>query len=146
MWGSSRRTLSDRLSRRLPAASESDIQGFVFEDLNRNGLRESTEPGIPGVEVTASGLLCLTPVLGITHTDASGYYILRQFDVHCALPWRVAHAEIEGMCDTSRHPVDIGYDRLPDRRPDPRHYRVNFGVAPCDSLPGPVRRSAGTSP
>jgi hypothetical protein len=28
--------------------------------------------------------------------------------------------------------VDVGFDR----RPDPRHYRVDFGLAPCDSVPG----------
>jgi hypothetical protein len=116
---------------RVDSSGESSIEGFVFEDTNRNGLRESNEPGIPGVEVTASGLLCLTPVLGLTHTDASGRYFLSQSDVHCPLPWAVSHAEVEGLCDTSRNPVEVGYDR----RPDPRHYRVDFGVAPCDSLP-----------
>ena len=57
--------------------------------------------------------------------------MLRQSDVHCSLPWRVAHAAIAETCDTSANPVDVGYDR----RPDPRHYRVGFGVASCDSLP-----------
>ena len=112
-------------------SQESSVEGVVFEDANHNGLRENNEPGIPGVEVTASGILCMTPVLGVTHTDASGHYILRAADVHCPLPWRVAHAGIAETCDTSPNPVEVGYDM----RPDPRHYRINFGVASCDSLP-----------
>ena len=109
---------------------ESSVEGVVFEDSNRNGVREDDERGIPDVEVTAGGMHCMTPVIGVTHTDARGYYLLRQSDVHCALPWRVAHTPREGMCDTSPNPVDVGWDR----RPDPRHYRVDFGVAQCDSL------------
>lgn len=116
---------------RVDSSLQASVEGFVFEDSNHNGLRDGNESGIPGVEVTAQGLSCMTPIIGVTHTDALGHYLLRQPDVHCQLPWRVGHAAVEGMCDTSPNPVDVGYDR----RPDPRHYRVDFGVAPCDSLP-----------
>jgi hypothetical protein len=110
---------------------ESSVEGYVFEDTNLNGLRDSNEPGIPGVDVTASGIFCMTPVLGLTTTDESGYYFLNQSDVHCPLPWRVSHAEVGGMCDTARNPVEVGFDRMVD----PRHYNVDFGLAPCDSVP-----------
>jgi hypothetical protein len=109
----------------------SSVEGFVFEDTNLNGLREEDEPGIAGVEVTASGLLCESPVIGITHTDSSGYYVLSEADVHCVLPWRVAHDPVDGLCDTSRNPVEVGWDRMVD----PRHYRVDFGMATCDVPP-----------
>jgi len=116
---------------RADSSGESSVEGYVFTDTNRNGVRDSNEPGLAGVEVTASGILCMTPVLGVTHTDATGHYFLNQTDVHCPLPWRVTHAEVGGMCDTSTNPVEVGWDRMAD----PRHYRVDFGVASCDSVP-----------
>jgi len=116
---------------RIDSSLESSVEGTVFEDMNHNGIREDNERGLPGVQVTAGGVLCLSPVVGLTVTDPLGRYFLRQSDVHCLLPWSVAHEPLQGMCDTSANPVVVGLDRMPD----PRHYRVDFGVAPCDSLP-----------
>lgn len=119
---------------RFDPTLESSVEGTVFEDTNRNGICEDDERGLPGVQVTASGLLCLSPVVGVTHTDPVGRYFLRQSDVRCHLPWSVAHEPLSGMCNTTSNPVVVGLDR----RPDPRHYRVDFGVAPCDSM-GPEK-------
>ena len=119
---------------RMDPTLESSVEGTVFEDTNRNGIREDDERGLPGVQVTASGVLCLSPVVGVTRTDPVGRYFLRQSDVRCFLPWSVAHEALSGMCYTTANPVVVGLDR----RPDPRHYRVDFGVAPCDSM-GPEK-------
>jgi hypothetical protein len=116
---------------RPDSTQESSVEGVVFDDSNFNGARDPGEKGIPNVAVTAGGIDCLTPIAGIAYTDAEGHYVLRQSDVHCFPPWRVGRGPIEGACDTSPNPVDVGYDR----RPDPRHYVVDFGVAPCDSVP-----------
>ena len=118
---------------RIDSTLESSVEGVVFEDTNHNGIREDDERGLPGVQVTAGGVLCMSPVIGLTYTDPVGRYFLRQSDVHCTLPWSVGHEPLAGMCDTSTNPVVVGMDR----RPDPRHYRVDFGVAPCDSLATP---------
>ena len=68
----------------LPPA---DPFGFVFEDLNNNGIREPGEPGIAGVPITLSGTAFfgtpfarpLTPADTLTGnltvlTDANGFY------------------------------------------------------------------------
>jgi hypothetical protein len=45
--------------------------GFVYEDLNKNGLRDNGEPGIPGVIMRAQ------KSKQTTHTDDNGYYIFK---------------------------------------------------------------------
>ncbi len=53
----------------------SDPQGYVFEDINNNGIREAGESGIPNTTITLTG----TDVQGnavqvTTLTDATGFY------------------------------------------------------------------------
>jgi hypothetical protein len=121
----------------VSAPSDSaSVEGFVFRDSNRNGVKEAGEPGIPGVRVTSSSLVCMIPVVGQTITDDRGHYLLKQQDVHCPTPWMVGHEPVAGACDTGPNPVIVG---LPDGvSPDPwpsNRYRVDFGVASCDTVP-----------
>jgi hypothetical protein len=106
------------------------VGGVVFLDLNRNGMRDRGEAGVAGVEVSASGLECLIPVIGITRTDENGHYLLRDTDVLCPLPWVVQrHGD---WIDTTPNPVHLN-------RPFPGSttFVVDFGVVPPDSLPPP---------
>jgi SdrD B-like domain len=116
------------------APNEDAVEGVVFLDSNRNGVRDADEPGLAGVQVTASGSQCMTPVAGVTHTDARGHYVLFQAQVHCPFPWSVAHGPVRGHCDTSPNPLQVP-NALPTSLP--LVYRADFGVAPCDSLPPP---------
>jgi len=59
------------------------LAGFVYVDLNNNGIKDAGEPGIPGVSVTLSGLtsggvtgVCtaISPNPCTVTTDASGAY------------------------------------------------------------------------
>ena len=51
----------------------SEIMGFVFEDLDGNGVQDVMEPGIPGVGVELEELFNGSVVTSIT-TDANGLY------------------------------------------------------------------------
>jgi hypothetical protein len=82
--------------------------------------------------VSGSGLECMTPVIGLTRTDARGHYILFQRQVTCPLPWSVAHEVVPGHCDTSPNPLRVPNASDPGTPPV---YRADFGVAPCDSVP-----------
>jgi len=48
------------------------VQGFKFLDRNRNGRRDSDEPGLPGWRIILTGDDSTNPQ--VTHTDAHGYY------------------------------------------------------------------------
>ncbi len=54
----------------IPLIKMSSITGFVFDDYNKNGLRDDDEPGISGVIVK------LQDTNVYTYTDNNGYYIL----------------------------------------------------------------------
>jgi hypothetical protein len=108
--------------------AESFIDGFVFFDLDDDGQWDRGEPGVADVPVTASGLLCLTPVSAIAHTDAGGRYRIRGDDVHCPLPWIVQQGPPNPGCgETSSNPVILrGQPGDP-----PAIFRVDFGFRPC---------------
>jgi hypothetical protein len=115
------------------AGNEFFIDGFVYHDRDRNGRRDAGEPGLPDLGVWASGLLCMTPVSAYTRTDAGGHYRLAGRDVHCPLPWLAGSEAPPGWCATS--PTRITLDGPP---PDgSATFHVDFGVAPCDSIPPP---------
>jgi len=111
---------------------EYTVDGVVFLDANRNGMRDRDESGVPNVEVTASGLICETPLLAHTRTDALGRYVLRGADVHCPLPWLVQrHGP---WIDTTPNPVFLN-------QPPPEGsftFHLDFGVVPQDSVPPPI--------
>ena len=46
------------------------VSGFVWDDLNTNGIQDAGEPGIPNQVVTLAG-----PVNATTTTDANGAYL-----------------------------------------------------------------------
>jgi uncharacterized repeat protein (TIGR01451 family) len=50
------------------AAAQNSITGFVFRDFNANGVRDTNEPGVGGVTVTAYGA---GGVVGTTTTDTA---------------------------------------------------------------------------
>jgi protocatechuate 3,4-dioxygenase beta subunit len=50
------------------------VAGTVYEDRNRNGRQDPTEPGIPGVRVTLTGTDDRGPVSLTLTTDATGSY------------------------------------------------------------------------
>jgi len=107
------------------------VEGTVFLDRNRNGQREADEPGVADVELSASGLVCLTPIAAVARTDAQGRYRMRGADVHCPLPWivkRYGHWE-----DTTANPIFL--NEPPPNGNDT--FRVDFGVAPPDTVPPP---------
>src|SRR5262249_10481194 len=53
----------------------SDPFGFVYQDTNRNGVRDANEPGIAGVRVTLTGTAPDgTPISEFRITDANGMY------------------------------------------------------------------------
>lgn len=51
------------------AGNGGSISGFVYEDLNNNGVKDAGEPGIAGVTITLSG-----DDAAVTTTDAGGAY------------------------------------------------------------------------
>jgi len=59
----------------VPIPTQPQLAGlgdFVWADLNKNGLQDANEPGIPGVTVTLYNQA--GTVLSTTQTNASGYY------------------------------------------------------------------------
>jgi SdrD B-like protein len=110
---------------------EYTIEGAVYLDGNKNGSRDVGEAGVPGVEISAAGLLCLTPVVALAKTDENGNYHLSGADVHCPLPWMVGRQG--DWIDTTPNPV-----QLQGPPPDGSTvFHVEFGVAPPDSTPPP---------
>jgi len=105
------------------------IQGTVFLDLNANGMRDADEPGIGGVGVAASSLVCMLPVLAYTETAPDGSYHLDGAHVSCPLPWSV-QAHLDSHRPTTANPVTL--DAPPA---DGVTYFINFGFAPQDSIP-----------
>jgi uncharacterized repeat protein (TIGR01451 family) len=75
------------------------IYGYVFEDANGNGIKDSGEPGIPGVDVwldqtitdttNADGLYSFATAVSATHTvteeQPSGYFSTTPDEVHLAV-------------------------------------------------------------
>jgi len=117
------------LFREAPPEGELFITGFVYMDLDRNGVRDSNEAGIPDVGISASGLLCLSPIAAFARTDAHGFYRIRGSDIHCLLPWVVRREPVLGLVGTTPEQVI-----LETRPPDGSNtFPVDFGLAPEDS-------------
>jgi hypothetical protein len=100
------------------------IQGVVFEDLDRDGVRDRGEPGVADVRIVSASLTCRV-VPEETRTDALGQYAIGL--PGCA-PWQVGHDPVDGFVDTTPNPVRIFQPRDPPRPGDPG-FRIDFGVA-----------------
>jgi hypothetical protein len=99
--------------------------GVVFEDVNRNGLRDQGEPGLPGVLIRSESVFCdIAPVE--THTDARGAYAVVL--PGCA-PWQVGHGPLRGFEDTTPNPVRVMPRDTPLPGDPPFAARIDFGVA-----------------
>jgi hypothetical protein len=106
-------------------ASELEVKGTVFRDLNRNGVRDPGEPGIAGVLVTVQGAGCAGPVRARDRTDQRGRYEIEGSDVACPLPWIVDREPVAGMVGTTPAPVHV------DVPPATGRFLVDFGLAPA---------------
>jgi hypothetical protein len=102
--------------------------GVVFEDLDRNGVRDSTERGLAGIRIVAQSVLCDVPTLEVV-TDLRGAYRIAL--PGCA-PWTVGHETPLGFMDTTPNPVTLPRERrLPgDPIPSPNVFWVDFGMTP----------------
>jgi len=59
--------------------TSSTLTGFVYQDLNNNGVKDPGEPGIPNTTVTLTGKEYLgNPVLSAATTNSSGQYAFVQ--------------------------------------------------------------------
>ena len=115
------------LLRQLPA--EFSVHGVVYLDLNRNGQRDRGEVGVADVGISASGLECMLPVIGLDTTDADGFYEISNTSVGCPLPWLVQRQPVAGHIGTTPDQVV-----LRSISPDGTlRLRVDFGIAPDDS-------------
>lgn len=109
------------------------VAGVVFDDQNRNGQRDSNEPGVPGVRVEA-GSYCRAACGGSksTFTDSEGNYELHDPAGCCPLAF-VQHDPLPGWVDTTPNPV-----HFPFVTPAPGQVVVvDFGIAQGDSTPFP---------
>jgi hypothetical protein len=110
-----------------PPDSSIAVGGAVFEDANRNGVRDRGEPGLAGVLVIGSVPSCPTFAPIEARTDERGLYALLL--PPCAPPYVVHRAPLAGFVDTSPNPLVF-------ERPAPR-LEASFGVAPTDSSIAP---------
>jgi uncharacterized repeat protein (TIGR01451 family) len=58
-------------------SARSSLSGAVYEDINRNGMRDAGEPGIPGVLVTLTGTSSTNVPVNVTAlTGADGVFVI----------------------------------------------------------------------
>jgi hypothetical protein len=108
--------------------SEALATGVVFEDLDRNGVRDRREPGVPGVRIVAQSVHC-DIAARVTETDAQGRY---RIPLPGCLPWTVEHDALPGFVDTTPNPVTLPRERRDPgdpMPPQPAPYLVDFGVS-----------------
>jgi len=65
----------DSLENNFAEIQPSNIQGFVYHDLNANGFRDAGEPGIPGVTIQLTGINDLGQTVQLqVLTGSDGFY------------------------------------------------------------------------
>ncbi|QKZ15867.1 DUF11 domain-containing protein [Spirosoma sp. KUDC1026] len=111
----------------VDAAPVSSVGDKVFADLNRDGLQQTSEPGISGVSVS---LLDGTgQVVATTTTNASGIYSFTSLTP--GVPYSVSFATPTGYVSTS---ALVGTDRTIDSDADPITGRTaSFTLAPGEN-------------
>lgn len=80
--------------RRSAAAPAGSIAGFVYRDLNNNGIRESGEPGLAGVAVLLDRSAGGPPVSRAVTSSAEGLF---RFETLPPGTWRMAIGPAEGL-------------------------------------------------
>ena len=104
---------TDYLFGELPPA---DPVGYVFIDVNDDGIRETGEPGVPGVLITVTGTNDLGQPVTLTDlTDANGYY---QFQYLRAGSYRIDETQpvsyIDGQEQNGTPPATVANDSFQD--------------------------------
>ena len=112
----------------------SDFEGYVFNDTNRNGVRDSGEPGVPNIGLTvrtrSNSLLDRGSVAATT--DQSGHYILHQ--VYPLTEWLVLEAY-----DDRYYTTGVTYQA--DNQPEPTTIKgqgVDVSILPIIGLGGTI--------
>jgi hypothetical protein len=99
------------------------IEGHVFLDPNRNGVRDPGEPGIAGAEVQ---LLSVCRELRLTHTDSTGSYRFASDVVaacHVTAVW-------QSLPDFDKHTTPNPVPVVPSAIPILNVLTVDFGIRP----------------
>jgi hypothetical protein len=121
------------------------VGGVVWLDANRDGLRQASEPGVPGVDISVTAFPPDTRALEpcaqqpiIVTTDHAGQWFVANTDVSCGLPWLVQRAPILGndpnglpqplFGTTPRDWVVYALPGVPGET-----IQADFGVAPFDA-------------
>ncbi len=100
---------TDYLFAELPPA---DPVGYVFVDVDGNGIREAGEPGVPGVLITVTGTDDLGQDVTLTDTtDSHGFY---QFQYLRTGSYRITETQpagyIDGQEENGTPPATVGND------------------------------------
>jgi hypothetical protein len=119
------------------AAGGPTISGFVYQDLNNNGVKDAGEPGIPGVTLTLQGTEESTAgETDTTTTDADGAYSFRVGVEVCCL-FSVTETQPAGFADgldsagLQECDPTVGNDVISDIDIDCGSYGgINFGELP----------------
>ena len=78
----------------------SSIQGFVYSDLNDNGIKETNEAGIPNVEINITGTdINGQPIERTTFTTLSGQYIFEHLPLPNAQGYTITETQPEQVND-----------------------------------------------
>src|SRR5262249_23315823 len=79
------------------------ISGVVFDDLNRDGMQEPGEAGVPDVVITGSTPLCPTFAVVQVRTGSQGEYKLPPMS--CLPPFIVQRSDVPGFVGTTPNPL-----------------------------------------
>lgn len=81
---------------------EHDLTGIVFHDINNNGIKDSTEVGVPGIKVRVQ------PAGITTTTNSSGHYYFELEDVDA---YYVELANLECWSDCNKGEIELGNEQ-----------------------------------
>ena len=108
------------------------VRGVVYRDLDADGTRDSSEPGIAGLRVFLSPVYCGSGSIEST-TDETGAYEIAARDLECPLPWLVRLELPDILHDTTPNPVWL--EAAPAG--GGTTFEADFGVAPYESFGEP---------
>ncbi len=102
------------------------VAGIVFNDVNRDGVYDRVEEGIPGVTIYGATLQCPTFVPISTITGRDGRYSLLLPD--CPPPYSMSRVEMPGLVGTTGNHVYLTQPPVAGAT-----LRADFGMATTDS-------------